>query len=152
MDRRQFMLRLEEILEDAKTAVLATVDNQGCPHMRWMTPTILRGREGLLFAVTTPATGKILHLEVQPEVEWMIQTRALTEVINLRGIMQVVDNPALKTEIMEVLGAWLNVFWKVNPNRSDFIVTETLIREASYFQPMKGQRLHVVLQEPAPSH
>ena len=38
MDKRQLMTRVDEILEDAKAAVLATIDEEGRPLMRWMTP------------------------------------------------------------------------------------------------------------------
>ena len=143
MDKRQLMNRVEEILEDAKGAVLATVDEEGRPLVRWMTPTVLKRREGCLYAVTTPKTRKLVNLDSQPVVEWMIQTRALTEVVNLRGIMRAVDNPALKTEVMEALGSWLTVFWKINPDKTEFLVTETMIREGTYFRPMKGEKVTI---------
>ena len=143
MDNRQLMNRVEEILEDAKAAVLATVDEEGRPLLRWMTPTVLKGREGYLYAVTTPKTRKLVSLDSQPLVEWMIQTRALTEVVNVRGIMRAVDSPALKSEVMEALGSWLTVFWKINPDKTDFVVTETMIREAVYFKPMKAEKVKV---------
>jgi general stress protein 26 len=143
MDKRQLMNRVEEILEDAKAAVLTTVDEEGRPQVRWMTPTVLKGREGFLYTVTTPKTRKLVNLEGQPVVEWMIQTRALTEVVNLRGIMREVDNPALKAEVLEEVGARLTVFWKINPEKTDFVITETMIGEASYFKPMKAEKIIV---------
>jgi len=36
MDKRELMNRVEEILEDAKAGVLATVDEEGRPLLRWM--------------------------------------------------------------------------------------------------------------------
>ncbi len=140
MDNRELMKRVEEILDDAKAAVLATVDEEGVALVRWMTPTVLKGRAGCLYAVTTPKTRKLVNLDSQPVVEWMIQTRALTEVVNLRGIMRAVDNPALKTEVMEALGSWLTVFWKINPDKTEFVVTETMIQEGTYFRPMRAEK------------
>lgn len=140
MEQHELMYTVEQLLEDSKTGVLATIDKDGNPRMRWMTPIILKGRPGALFAVTSPDFEKIVQLATRPEVEWMIQTRTLTQVVNLRGKINVLDNPSIKAEVMEHLAKKLTVFWKVNTEKTDFIVLETVIQEATYFQPMKGQK------------
>ena len=140
MDQREIMYKVEQLLEDSKTGVLATIEKDGTPRMRWMTPIILKGRPDVLFAVTSPDFGKVLQLVMHPDVEWMIQTRSLNEVVNLRGKINVLDNPAIKSEVMEHLAKRLTVFWKVNTEKTDFIVLETIIKEATYFQPMKGHK------------
>lgn len=138
MDQHDMMYKVEQLLEDSNTGVLATVDNDGKARMRWMTPTVLKGRPGVLFAVTSPDFAKVVQLASHPDVEWMIQTRSLQQVVNLRGKINVIDNPSLKSEVMEHLAWKLKVFWKVNAEKTDFIVLETVITEATYFQPMKG--------------
>jgi pyridoxamine 5'-phosphate oxidase len=143
MDQHEIMYKVEQLLEDSKTGVLATIATDGKPRMRWMTPTILKGRPGVLFAVTSPDFTKIVQLESHPDVEWMIQTRSLNQVVNLRGKINVIDNPSLKSEVMEHLARKLTVFWKVNTEKTDFIVLETVLSEATYFQPMKGTKEHV---------
>jgi uncharacterized pyridoxamine 5'-phosphate oxidase family protein len=85
MDQREIMYKVEQLLEDSKTGVLATIEKDGTPRMRWMTPII-------------------------------------------------------KSEVMEHLAKRLTVFWKVNTEKTDFIVLETIIKEATYFQPMKGHK------------
>lgn len=138
MTSQELMNKLEDIIENAKAGILATTDENGCAHMRWLTPVALKQRPGCLYAFTTQGSAKTIQLEKQPAVEWMIQTRAITEVVNLRGHIKMVDNPALKSEIMEAIGNRLTVFWKANPNKDDFIVLETVIEEATYFKPMKA--------------
>jgi pyridoxamine 5'-phosphate oxidase len=140
MNQHEIMYKVERILEDAKAGVLATIDKNGNPRMRWMTPTTLKGRPNVLFAVTSPDFGKVVQLDAHPEVEWMIQTRALDQIVNLRGKINILDNPAIKSEVMEHLAKRLTVFWKVNTEKTDFIVLETIINEAVYFQPMKRHK------------
>jgi pyridoxamine 5'-phosphate oxidase len=139
----QAMLRkIDELINKAKTAVLATVDKDGQPHMRWMTPTLLRGRPNAMYAVTSPSFAKLLHLGKNAHAQWLIQAPSLRDVITLDGVVNVLDVPTLKTEVMDALGPRLFTFWKVNP-RSDFIVLETVIHAATYFTPMSGEKVSV---------
>lgn len=138
MTPQELMNKVEIIIDDAKAGILSTTDSDGNPHMRWLTPVVLKQRPGCVYAVTTPGSAKTIHIENKPNVEWMLQSRGITEVVNLRGIITAVDNPALKSEIFEGLGSRLTVFWKANPDRDDFIVLETAIQEGSYFKPMKA--------------
>ena len=41
---------------------------------------------------------------------------------------------------MEILGPRLIVFWKANLHADEFVVIETIIEEAIFFEPMKGTR------------
>lgn len=146
MKQHEIMYKVERILEDTQTGVLATVDKDGKPRMRWMTPAVLKGRPDVLFAITSPDFEKVIQLDTHPEVEWMIQTRTLNQVVNLRGKINVLDNPAIRSEVMEHLARKLTVFWRVNTEKTDFIVLETIIEEATYFQPMKGYKTTVRFQ------
>ena len=85
MTRQEILNTLEMILNEAHTAVLATTDQNGKPHIRWMTPALLRGRTGAIYAVTSPRFGKVVQLEAQPEVEWMFQTPILDTIVTVRG-------------------------------------------------------------------
>jgi len=149
MDHREIMNKVDHLLDEGRTALLATTDGKGQPHMRWMTPTVLKWRPNTLFAFTSPASQKVRHLQAHREVAWMVQDRALNEIIHLRGVMNVVDNPALRTELMEVLGSHLLVLWKANVDETEMVVLETVIKQAVYFVPMKGFRELVSFPEPA---
>lgn len=143
MTKNEALNKVEEILEEAKVGILATTGNDGRPHMRWMTPAIVRGRSNVIFTVTAPHFPKVIDLEAHPDVEWMIQTPALDKIVNLKGKMNILDNPTIKAEILEDIGNRLSMFWKVN-EKMEFLVLETVIEEVTYFCPMKGNKETVI--------
>lgn len=143
MDQRAMMNKLDAILDDAQAAVLATVDANGRPRLRWMTPIILNADAAVIYAVTPPQASKINDLHAHPQVEWMIQSKPLDEVANVRGVISVIDNPALKREVMSALGPRLKVFWNINITKTDFVVLETRIQQVCYYHPMKSDHVRV---------
>ena len=139
MGKNKILSRLAGLVEESQVAVMATADSEGKPYMRWMTPAVIDGRPASLFAVTSPKFRKIKQLEANPLVEWMIQTRDLNHIINLRGRITVVDNPSLKSEVLESIGKRLEVFWRVNL-KTEFVVLETAITQITYFRPLERKR------------
>lgn len=140
VDTRTMLHVMERVLDDGGAAVLATIGADGRPHMRWMTPAVVRGRDGFLYAVTAPDFSKAADVTVNPAVEWMIQTKSLSEVVTVRGSMAVVDNAAAKAEVLEAIGGRLGVFWKLNTDESRVVVLETEISEIALFKPVSGER------------
>ena len=145
MDKNEALSLLESLVEEAQVAVLSTVDPEGRPSMRWMTPGIVKGRPGSLFAVTSPHFRKVGHIEAHADVEWMIQTRDLNRICNVRGRVSPVDNPSLKSEVLEGIGKRLDIFWRVN-RKVDFLVLETVITEISAFRPLEQKRENVKIR------
>jgi len=135
----EFFNCLDSLIADAQTAILATVDENGRPKMRWMTPTTLKDRQGFIYSVAAKDSKKIGELNKNPKVEWMIQSKALDRIINIKGYINIIDNPSMKTEILQTIGRRLNVFWKINLQNTEFVVLETVLEEAVYFEPMKGR-------------
>ena len=138
MTKQEVLNTLEMILNEAHTAVLATTDQDGKPHIRWMTPALLRGRTGVIYAVTSPRFGKVVQLEAHPEVEWMFQTPLLDTIVTVRGRINIVDNPSILSEVLETLGSFMRSFWKLKGDERGLLVLETIIEEAIYYKPMKG--------------
>ncbi len=138
MTQHEIVNKLTEIIDDAKTGILATVDAEGRPHIRWMTPATLRDRQTALFAVTCPDFAKVEHLKTNRKVTWMFQSKQLNKIVQLSGKVNIIDNPSLKNEVLEVLAPRLDVFWKVNCVSAEFIVLETVIDEATYFEPLSN--------------
>jgi pyridoxamine 5'-phosphate oxidase len=139
METKEILGELESVLESAKVGLLATVDGEGRPAMRWMTPAVMRGRPASLYAVTSPNFRKVVHLQANPKVEWQFQTRDLNRVLNLKGNVRIIDNPSLKSEVMEAIGDRLQIFWRVNVE-TDFVVLETQIQEITVFYPMQKRK------------
>jgi general stress protein 26 len=138
MTKSELVTKLEAVLSDARTGVLATVDADGNPRMRWMSPYLMEGQDNVLYAITSPNFGKIDDLQKNPDVQWMIQTRDLREIVTLKGRVTIIDNPSFKAQMIEKIGRKLTVFWKLNTETTDWVVLETRINEAVYFSPMKG--------------
>lgn len=139
MTKSAFMQELEDLLEEAKTAILATVDKESRPSMRWMTPTIVRGRTGAIYAVTSKTFAKSEHLSGNPQVQWMLQSRVLDKVINVEGKVNVIENSAMKAEVLEAIGPRLPVFWRMNLDPENLVVLETILNKGKLFHPMKGK-------------
>ncbi len=145
MDMRDMFRRLDRILESARVGILTTVDERGYPHSRWMTPGLVPGREGHIYAVTSPSFRKALEAASHPQVGWIFQTRSLDEIITAGGRITIIDNPSLKSEVQEALGTNLSVFWRVNPNEKDLVVLETVVEEMVYFNPIKNETHRMVV-------
>ena len=140
MDSREVMNRVGAIIEAHGTGLLATVDQEGNPHLRWLTPTMLRERPGAIYAITAPSFSKVIQIRTHPRVEWMFQTPTLDEVVSVRGAINVVENPSLRAEVLEVLGPRLRTFWKLARDARDLVVLETVVEEATRFLPMEGRK------------
>ena len=145
MDLRSMLDSVERLLGGSKIAVLATVDEDGRPRMRWMTPGLIRGRDGYLYAVTSPEFAKAAQISGSPKVEWMIQSKSLDEIINVKGYIHVIDNPSVKAEVLEAIGGHLGTFWKLNPDESKMVVLETVVETITHFKPVSGQRTEITV-------
>ena len=140
MDSREVMKKVGAIIEAHGTGLLATVDEEGDPHVRWLTPTLLPDSPGAIYAITAPKFAKVLQVRAHRRVEWMFQTPTLHEVISVRGTINVVETPSLRAEVLEVLGPRLHTFWKLAHDARDLVVLETIVEEATHFLPMDGRK------------
>lgn len=140
MDQQEVINKIDLILEVAKTAVLATSDSQGKAHLRWMTPVVLKYQPDAIYCFTVPGSEKIKHISANNNVEWMVQARDLREIVNIQGTANVINTPATKNELLEILAPRLATFWKANANPEEFVIFETKISLVTYFEPMKAKQ------------
>ena len=140
MNPRELMDRVAAILDEHGTGLLATTDAEGAPHVRWLTPTVLRDRPGTIYALTGPRFAKVAQIRAHPRVEWMFQVPSLTEIVTVRGTMSVVDNPSLRAELLEAVGPRLRAFFQLAKDGRDLAVLETAIEEATHYLPMEGRK------------
>lgn len=145
MEIKEMFESLERILEKSKIGVLSTIRANGQPSLRWMTPTLLRGQTGFIYAVSSSEFAWTQTLGENPQVEWMIQTAPLQEIMYVSGRIQVIDNPALKADVQEAIGGYLKTFWKNIPDESSLIVLETVIEGMTYFRPTVGEKISVTI-------
>ena len=140
MNKNQAIDYIEKILEDNKTAILATIGEEELPQIRWMVASIIRHRKGSIFCISDPRSNKCLQIQNNPKVQWLIQSRALDKIVNINGTANIIDNPALRSEVVESIGNRMNTFWTLHKDLNDFIVIETSIESVNIYLPMKGQK------------
>lgn len=140
MEDREIMGRIEAILSAHGAGILATVDEKGAPCVRWLTPAVFRDRFAVVYALTSPAFPKVPQVRANPRVEWMFQTPTLDEVITARGRAQIVDNPSLRSRLLESVGQRMLGFWKLAGDFRDLSVLETVLEEATRYRPMEGAK------------
>jgi general stress protein 26 len=138
MDRNQIVNKIEEILEDAKTGIMTTINEESKPSLRWMTPAILKYPAPAIYCFSIPRCEKLKHIAANKNVVWMIQRRDLREIVKIEGTAKIIDNPATKGELLERIGTRLETFFKANANSEEFVVIETVIQKAEYYMPIKG--------------
>ncbi|WP_020611468.1 pyridoxamine 5'-phosphate oxidase family protein [Sediminispirochaeta bajacaliforniensis] len=139
MTKSQFLIEIESLLENAKTAILATVDRDGSPRMRWMTPAILKDRAGAIYAVTSLDFDKRRQLEANASVQWMFQNKGLDRIAYADGKANLIENASMRAEVLEEIGSKLGVFWKLNSDAGSLVVVETIIERGRSFLPMTGE-------------
>jgi general stress protein 26 len=90
-----------------RPGVFATVDRDGVPHLRWMATLSLQDFPHL-YALTSPLSRKIVHINTNPHVSWMFTTDASSMVINLSGTATILTD---KNEV--------NRIWRLIENKSN---------------------------------
>lgn len=143
MNKHEIMGLIGTILEDNRTAVLATVDQNGSPHLRWITPGCIEERAGTIFMISAKSLSKVEQIQSNPNVELMFQTRTLDKVLHVSGKINLLKNPSIRAETLECIGRHLHTFWNLNQPETDLIVLELVIDKATYYLPLKGSRITV---------
>jgi hypothetical protein len=66
----------KKLANGKRPGVLATVDEQGMPHLRWMATLSLKDFP-LLYTITSPTSRKIQHIRRNPNVNWMFSNEEM---------------------------------------------------------------------------
>lgn len=136
MEQQDIVTRVRDLLDAVHFGVLATVDLQGNPRQRWMSPVFLPRFPDRIFAVTSERFTKIKEILANPRVSWMIQAPGLDCIATVTGTCMVVRDPMLSAEVLERIGPYLQVFWKFSGDPRSLVVLETVIEKATFFEPL----------------
>jgi hypothetical protein len=140
MNAEGILGRIQEILYAHGAGILATVGEDGKPHVRWLAPHVFPTQPHVIYALTVPSFPKIGHLRSNPHVEWMFQSPSLDEVLTARGRVNVVNNPSLRAELLEAVGGRMRALWKLVDDVQDLSVLETVVDEATRYLPLEGSK------------
>jgi general stress protein 26 len=74
----------KKLADGKRPGILATVDEHGMPHLRWMATLSLHDFP-LLYTITSPNSAKIQHIQKKTNVSWMFSNEEMNIVLNIRG-------------------------------------------------------------------
>jgi general stress protein 26 len=92
----------KKLADGDRPGVLATVDEKGMPHLRWMATLSLR-EFPLLYTLTSPVSRKVGHIKKNPGVSWMFSNVELNLIVNIRGNARIVDEPAKMQKVWKMV-------------------------------------------------
>ena len=150
MEKREILGNISRIIDEAKAAIFTTVDGEGAPQTRWMTPALLPGREGAVYAVAYRSSRKLRHVAANPRTQWTFSSPALDRILLVDGRANIVDNPSIRAEVLEAVGERLRAFWKMYDDERDLLVIETVVERAQYYLPMKAMKETVTFEQEKP--
>ncbi|HTX71444.1 MAG TPA: pyridoxamine 5'-phosphate oxidase family protein [Rectinemataceae bacterium] len=135
------------VMVDVKFGTLSTVDEEGFPRSRWMSPTTLGRSSGVIYAVTAENLAKVRHIRANPKVEWGFQSANLGSVVRLRGLARLTSNPLLTAEVLEAIGPHLGVFWRIVDNPRQLVVIETTVQSAVLLNSISLERFEAEVHD-----
>ena len=145
MTKEELLKKFRLVLEESPQALLATVTSDGYPAMRFMTPTMVNGRNDSLYAVTAASFPKVKDLTAHPQVSWMLTSPKTREIYSFRGKISLIEDPRFKSELLEEIGRGLETFWRLNDDPSDLVVLETLLVSGEYFNPKTAEKYQITI-------
>lgn len=140
MEKYEIIGLINKLIEESRTAVLATVDKNGIPHIRWITPGCIEERTGAIFIISSQTFSKVKHIQSNPAVELMFQNPNLETILNVTGRANILKNPSIRSETLECIGKNLNTFWRINELEEEIVVLEIIIEKATVYFPLQGNR------------
>jgi len=118
-----------------RPGILATVDEQGMPHMRWMATLSLHDWP-LLYTISSPTSRKVRHIERNPRVSWMFSNDELNIIINIRGRARIVDDATKTQQVWKLLEDKSKAYFlSIAADGEGFAVIETEIEDIDCILP-----------------
>jgi pyridoxamine 5'-phosphate oxidase len=139
MEYAKVLRRVFELVDESRVGIMTTVDAEGYPCARWMTPAVLTRLSGDLYSVTQRDSAKVARIAANPRVAWTFQTKSLDRIASLQGQARVFEDPGLVAEVIEEIGRYLTVLWRVNPVPGELVVIETMVERASIYLPRRRE-------------
>ena len=132
----EYVIGLAKRLANGKQpGVLATVDEHGMPHIRWMATLSLHDFP-LLYTITSPASRKIQHIMANPAVSWMFSNEEMNVVVNIRGKARVVNDSGKMQEVWKLLEDKSKAYFlSIATDGPGFAVIETEIEDIDCIVP-----------------
>lgn len=92
----------KELANGSRPGVMATVDCNGTPHIRWMATLSLQEFPHL-YALTSPKSRKVEHLIRNPRVSWLFSNDDSSTVVNLSGTATIITDKGAVNRIWRMI-------------------------------------------------
>lgn len=145
----QVIAAARQLIERQIVGVLTTVDQDHCPHSRWMAG-IPEG-EGLTTLLSLSARGarKLDHIDQNPRVCWLFADGHDDEVVTIVGTMRRLETPNMAEPVWQKLGDATKKYAMNLLSEAEnlwFEGLETKITQIEYMNPASGLTHPVVYQ------
>jgi general stress protein 26 len=119
----------KRMADGRRPGILATVDEKGRPHLRWMA-TLSLEEFPLLYTITSPASRKIEHINRNPEVSWMFTNEEMNVIININGQARMTTDSAKMNRVWKLLEDKSKAYFlNIQTDGPGFAVIETEIED-----------------------
>lgn len=99
----EHVIRLaKQLANGSRPGVMATVDSEGQPHVRWMATLSLQEFPHL-YALTAPNSRKVEHLRRNPRVSWLFTNDVSSAVVNLSGTATIITDKGAVNRIWRMI-------------------------------------------------
>lgn len=131
-----YVIDLAKKLADGKRpGILATVDETGMPHLRWMATLSLHDFP-LLYTITSPASRKVTHIHNNPHVSWMFSNEEMTVVVNITGKARITTDSSKMNQVWKLLEDKSKAYFlSIATDGPGFAVIETEIEDIDCIVP-----------------
>jgi general stress protein 26 len=132
----EYVIDLARKLADGtRPGILATVDEQGMPHVRWMATLSLQDWP-LLYTITSPASNKVQHIAHHPSVSWMFSNEEMNVIVNIRGKARITTDAAKMQRVWKMLEDKSKAYFlSIAADGPGFAVIETEIEDIDCVVP-----------------
>jgi general stress protein 26 len=119
----------KKLADGKRPGVLATVDENGRPHLRWMATVSLQ-EYPLLYTITSPQSRKIEQINKNPNVSWMFSNDEMTVVVNISGKARIETDFAKINRVWKLLEDKSKAYFlSIATDGPGFAVIETEVEE-----------------------
>lgn len=139
----EYVIDLAKKLADGtRPGVLATVDENGMPHMRWMATISLQDFP-MLYTITSPQSRKIQHILDNPNVSWMFSNEETNVIVNIRGRARITDDFGKMQHVWKLLKDKSKAYFlNIATDGPGFAVIETEIENIDAVVPKYDIEFH----------
>ncbi len=142
-DSGDIMGLAKSLVNGQHPGILATIDGNGSPRMRWMS-TLSFDEFPVFHSLTAPGSRKVCDIQAHPEVSWMFFNADRSLILNLRGRATIISDTArLKRIWRRIVDTSHAYFLNQYSKKPGFVVIETRVESIECSSPRNSLRFEI---------